>query len=292
MNVIWSSAIQGPHTLYLSRLLRFDDALAPQYRPLFGLDEDRPLRILEIGCGPGALSGALRRWYPRASFTGMDRDSAFIRFAQAHEKGVTFLEGDATALPFPDGAFDVTISNTVSEHIEPSAFYGEQRRVLKPGGVCLVLSSRRGIHQPAPALAPTELETQFWQKARRADDVLKRHAVCQYPMNEAELPAAMARYGFSDVSTGYVAVALTPDQPGLPAETARRILEAERQEDLESIAAVERSVPDCFSEEEFDAIRRIVQAKHDLRLAQYEDGEKQWDTSVSIIMVIRGRKPT
>lgn len=34
-----------------------------------------------------------------------------------------------------------TFSNTVSEHIEPSKFYGEQYRVLKENGVCLVLSA-------------------------------------------------------------------------------------------------------------------------------------------------------
>ena len=66
MNVIWSKYIQGTKTLYCSRKLRFNDLFAKQYRELFGLDENRSLKILEIGCGPGALAGALHRWYPRA----------------------------------------------------------------------------------------------------------------------------------------------------------------------------------------------------------------------------------
>lgn len=291
MNVIWSSAIQGPQTLYLSRQLRFDDAFAPQYLPLLNLDADRPLRILEIGCGPGALAGALRRWYPKAHLTGIDRDSEFIRFAKAHEAGVTFLEGDATALPFADGVFDVTISHTVSEHIEPSAFYGEQQRMLKPGGICLVLSSRKGIRQQAQALVPSAFESQFWQRAQQHDNTFERCAVCQFPMSEAELPAAMTRHGFTDVSTGFVTVALTPDQPGLPAEMAKRILQAQRQEELENVASVRLSLPEYFSQDEFDTMERVIQEKHDLREAQWARGEKQWDTTVSIIMVIRGRKP-
>ena len=124
MNVIWSKYVQGIGTLYLSRKLRFDDRFASQYKVAFDLDETKPLRILEIGCGPGALSGALRRWYPNAEVIGLDRDSEFIQFAQASENGVTFLEGDATALPFADNTFDVTMSNTVRENIEPSRFYG------------------------------------------------------------------------------------------------------------------------------------------------------------------------
>lgn len=291
MNVIWSSAIQGPQTLYLSRQLRFDDRFAPQYQALFGLDDRRALSILEIGCGPGALAGALHRWYPKASVTGIDRDSAFIAFAQAHEAGVTFLEGDATALPFADSAFDVTISHTVSEHVAPSGFYGEQLRVLKPGGICLVLSSRKSIQATAKALPTSEDETRFWEKVAAHDDTLTRYAVCQYPMDEAELPAAMEHYGFTDVRTGYVAVALTPDQPDLPAETARRILEADLQAELESVAAVRQRLPELFTTQKISAMTRIVREKHALRLAQYERGQKLWDTSVSVIMVVRGQRP-
>ena len=79
MNTIWSSYIQGANTLYYSRKLRFDDMFAPQFKALFRLNEAAPLKILEIGCGPGSLAGALRRWYPNAVITGVDRDSEFIR---------------------------------------------------------------------------------------------------------------------------------------------------------------------------------------------------------------------
>ena len=71
----------------------------------------------------------------------MDRDSNFIAFASKKAPQIHFLEGDATELTFESESFDVTISNTVVEHIEPSKFYGEQYRVLKENGVCLVLSA-------------------------------------------------------------------------------------------------------------------------------------------------------
>ena len=94
MNTVWSEEIQGVLTLYLSRKLRFDDVFFPRYEPLFDLDRGRALKILELGCGPGALAGALHRWYPRAEITGIDRDSNFVRFARENEPGITFLEGD------------------------------------------------------------------------------------------------------------------------------------------------------------------------------------------------------
>ena len=54
-----------------------------------------------------------------------------ISFAQKNISGVTFMEGDATRLPFADNMFDVTISNTVQEHVEPIAFWDVWRSLKK-----------------------------------------------------------------------------------------------------------------------------------------------------------------
>ena len=82
MNTIWSDHVQGVKTLYLSRKLRFDDLFFSQYEASFQLDGKARLKILEIGCGPGALAEALHRWYPRAEITAIDRDHNFISFAK------------------------------------------------------------------------------------------------------------------------------------------------------------------------------------------------------------------
>lgn len=137
---------------------------AEQYKTLFGLDERKNIKILEIGCGLGALAGALHRWYPNAEITAVDLDSEFIRFAREHERGVQLIEGDITSLPFEDNSFDVVISNTVSEHIEPSKFYGEQLRILKTGGTCLLLSSRKGITVALSCANPGEYEKRFCKR--------------------------------------------------------------------------------------------------------------------------------
>lgn len=290
MNVIWSKYVQGTNTLYYSRKLRFNDLFAEQYRGLFGLNEKHSLKILEIGCGPGALAGALHRWYPYAEIIAVDRDSEFINFGSENEPGVTFMEGDATSLPFSDNTFDVTISNTVSEHIEPSKFYGEQFRVLKPGGVCLVLSSRKGISVNPNCITFNEFEQQFWKKAEQHDDSKNRFAVCKYPMSEAEMPVVMSKYGFSNVSTGFAAIDLTPDNPKLSASLALDMINANRYATLDGIDSVLCTMPEHFTTQEVEEMKRLANAKYDTRIKQYQRGEKQWDTNVSIIMVIRGVK--
>ena len=290
MDTVWSQVIQGCMTLYASRRLRFHDRFRDRWLPLFDL-ADRPLRILEIGCGPGALAEALRRWYPRAEITGLDRDREFIRFARKRVPGVEFLEGDATDLPFPTDSFDVTISNTVQEHVEPGAFFGEQLRVLRPGGVCLVLSSRKGLHAAAPCLAWDESERVFWEKVTAVDDSMEKYAICRYPMSEAELPAAMEKYGFRDVRTGYAAVDLTPDDPTVTPELAREMILSGKYNDAEALEAAAYTLGDRLDAAEVEIIRRRIDAKYEARLEQYARGDKQWDTVVNLIMVLRGVKP-
>ena len=289
MNDFWSANVQGINTLYYSRKLRFDDMFKEQYKSVFRLEEDKKLKILEIGCGPGALASALHRWYPGAEITGIDRDTPFIAFAKEHEKNVNFLEGDATALPFSDETFDVTVSNTVCEHIEPEAFFGEQYRVLKPGGVCLVLSTRKSINVTPDCLSESETEKRFWEKAQKCT-APDEYPVCGYPMSEAELPCAMEKYGFGAVSAAYTAIALAPDDPAFSPQKAHEIIASQRYFSHDSVNGVLRGAPDCFTEAEAQEMRRLINAKFDKRISQYDRGEKQWDTAVTLIMTVRGVK--
>lgn len=282
MNSVWSDNVQGILTLYLSRKLRFDDMFFEQYRNLFNLDQDKELRILEIGCGPGALAESLHRWYPKAEIIGIDRDTKFIEFAKANLSGVAFLEGDATNLPFDDNTFDVTISNTVQEHIEPSAFWGEQKRVLKPDGICLCLSARKGIKCTAKCLDITEVEKDFWSKQPNVQDDMEKYQVCQHPMSEAEIPSSMQEHGLKNVSTGYAIIDLTPDNARYAAPMAEAMIEADRQCALEAIYSTHS--------DKTDEVITAVNKKYDERIRLYRSGIKQWDTSVSVTMVIRGVK--
>ena len=290
MNENWSKYVQGINTLYFSRKLRFDDMFSDQFMNAFQIDREKKIRILEIGCGPGALAGALRRWYPNAEITGMDLDTAFIRFARENEEGVTFMEGDATNLPFENETFDVTISNTVSEHIPPEAFFGEQKRVLKKGGVCLVLSARRGYRQKSQFEGKTEFENDFWQRVSQFDDSMERFSVGKYGMNAQTPPQTMRKFGFDSISTAYAVSNLTPDNECVPKDMAVLMINAGRYNDLDAIQSVWETMPGRVTKEEIDEMTRLANQKYDRRIQKYLSGEKEWDTTVSIAMIVRGVK--
>jgi len=290
MNTIWSTYVQGIGTLYNTRLLRFSDLFQGKYREAFRIDDKE--RILEIGCGPGALAESLARWYPKARVYGVDRDSNFIAFAKQQNPMIQYTEGDATALAFEDESVDVTISNTVAEHIEPSKFYGEQYRVLKENGVCLVLSARRGINIAAPCISErSAFEKEIWVRVeKQLAEVDEKFSVCAYPQNEAELPLCMERYGFRNVTTEYLTVNLTPDNPVYTKEMAHAMINANRQVSLDAADDLLRNAAGIVTADEVEELKRLINGKYDKRIELYDKGIKQWDTNVSVTMVVRGEK--
>lgn len=98
-------------------------------------------------------------------------------------------------------------------------------------------------------------------------------------MTEAQLPISMGKHGFTGITTGYAIIDLTPDDPKYSASIAEQMIEAMRQNDIE---AIEQQPIDSAQ------IIELVNKKYDKRIELYRQGKKQWDTSVSVTMIIRG----
>ena len=133
------------------------DGLAPTWETrigphhLWALDlalQDVPLpgRVLDLGTGTGVVAIALAERYPKAEIVGIDISAGMIEEAQRKLPSglagrVSFEIGDASALDFPDGDFDlVVLSNMIP-------FFDELARVVAAEGF-LVLSFSRGAETP------------------------------------------------------------------------------------------------------------------------------------------------
>lgn len=97
----------------------------------------RGKNVLEVSCGHGGGASYLTRTLQPARYTGLDLNSAGIRFCQKRHlvDGLSFVQGDAGHLPFADNTFDAVI-NVEASHCYPDfqRFLAEVARVLRPGG--------------------------------------------------------------------------------------------------------------------------------------------------------------
>jgi ubiquinone/menaquinone biosynthesis C-methylase UbiE len=109
-----------------------------------GLVPERPLRLLDAGCGTGNLLVALRRLRPSAELTGIDASSAMLKKARSKLDGIDLRTGDLNEkLGFPDHSFDVITSvNVLYALADPARTVAELRRVLKPGGLLILCTPR------------------------------------------------------------------------------------------------------------------------------------------------------
>ena len=100
--------------------------------------------VLELGPGPGYFSPGLAKAVPRGRLVLVDvqqemLDLAKERLTRAGLKNVEFRQGDATAIPAQDKAFDLAlVVSMLGEVPDRQACLAELRRVLKPGGLLSV----------------------------------------------------------------------------------------------------------------------------------------------------------
>ena len=142
---------------------RYSVLLAPQMASFAGVAG--PQRVLDVGCGPGALTTDLVRRLGPARVTAVDPSEQFVNAVRERLPGVTAEVASAEHLPFPDRSFDAAIAQLVVHFMDdPVAGLAEMARVTRPQGVVAAC-----VWDHAGGRGP--LGT-FWEAARALDPVV------------------------------------------------------------------------------------------------------------------------
>jgi len=146
----------------------FTDGADPEYEeqilPLAAEHLAGARRMLDVGAGEGQVARLASRGGADAVF-GLDPTWPQLRVARSRAGGPLYLRGLATALPFPDGAFDAVVACLVFEHIEGyQEALAEVGRVLQPGGRFLFFLNHPLLQTPGSGWIDDHiLEEQYWR---------------------------------------------------------------------------------------------------------------------------------
>ena len=138
---------------------RYSIPLAPQFADLADVTGGR---ALDVGCGPGALTGELVMRLGAGSVSAVDPSEPFVAAIRERYPAVAVQCAPVEELPHADGAFDVTLAHLVVHFMrDPVAGLSEMRRVTRPQGVVAAC-----VWDHAGGSGPL---SSFWTAARRLD---------------------------------------------------------------------------------------------------------------------------
>jgi ubiquinone/menaquinone biosynthesis C-methylase UbiE len=158
-------------------------------------------RLLDIGCGAGAVLGVIAAGHPGLQLAGIDVAPEQIAYARRHlarlgHPEADLRQGDAARLPWEDGRFDHVFIMWFLEHLHDSRpFLAEARRVLRPGGTITAIET-----DYSAALAfPLDDDFDYLMAAQR--ELFRRNG---QPAVGRALGTLLAASGFRQVQSGPV----------------------------------------------------------------------------------------
>jgi SAM-dependent methyltransferase len=136
-------SFEVPAELYDRLMGRYSMRLAPLFADFAGLGA--AAAVLDVGCGPGALTSELARRAHGGRVAAVDPSESFVAACRSRVPEADVRQAPAEALPFEDDAFDGALSQLVVNFMaDPDAGVREMRRVIRPGGTAAACVWERG----------------------------------------------------------------------------------------------------------------------------------------------------
>jgi SAM-dependent methyltransferase len=192
---------------------RYSRPLAVQFADMAGVENGR--RALDVGCGPGALTGVLVDRLGAAAVSACDPSEPFVAECAARHPGVDVRHGRAEEIPFGDGQFDCALAQLVLHFVsDPSRAAAELKRVVRSGGIVAAcvwdfdegMEMLRRFWDAALTIdpdAPDEARTMRFGRAGEIADLFVSAGLDE--VVEMTLDVASTYSGFDELWSGFLA---------------------------------------------------------------------------------------
>jgi SAM-dependent methyltransferase len=178
---------------------RYSVPLAPKLADFTMTATDQ--RVLDVGCGPGALTAELVRRLGPEAVSAVDPSEPFVAAARKRHPGVNVEHATAEDLPFGDDAFDAALAQLVVQFMaEPLAGLREMGRVTRRDGVVSACVWDHGDGGRGPLKL-------FWDAARALDPTVEGESG-RAGTGQGELAQLFAGAGLRDVVESPLEVAV------------------------------------------------------------------------------------
>ena len=179
---------------------RYSRPLAVKFADLAQLDAD--IRVLDLGCGTGALTDVLTRSQAATSVSACDPSPPFVAECSRRNPEVMVRQGSAEAILFEDDAFDAVLTQLVLHFVtDPETAVAELTRVLRPGGTVAgcVWDAVEGM----------QMLSYFWKAALNTDPVMPAKAQELRFGAPGEMVGLLEAGGFDDLAETTTSVSTT-----------------------------------------------------------------------------------
>ncbi|KRB36427.1 class I SAM-dependent methyltransferase [Microbacterium sp. Root180] len=157
-------------------------------------------RVLDVGCGPGALLAALASHTSPDQLAGIDPSESFLAAARARFPWADLRHGSAEAIPFDDDDFDAALAQLVVHFMtDAAAGVAEMVRVTRPGGTVAAC-----VWDFAGGRAP---QSTFWSALGSVSPGVENESR-RTGSSEGDITGLLRQSGCSDVQEAELSVAV------------------------------------------------------------------------------------